>query len=243
MKDLVFTDGKKAYTTTLIIAEGCEIEHRSVMRLLQRHSNTETLSGFEIHKVSRGGRPVEYATLDEKQTTFLITLMRNSDVVVAFKERLTNAFFEQRRIISNLIQQSGNPDWQNVRKDGKIVYKQKTEVIKLFVEYATNQGSRNARMYYANLSKMENSALFFIEQKYKNLRDVLTIKQLMQISTADDVIEKALMEGMAKGLHYRDCYKLAKERIEAFASIIGKSPVLALDILQEPEQHRPTSLT
>ncbi|GAG26946.1 unnamed protein product, partial [marine sediment metagenome] len=104
-------------------------------------------------------------------------------------------------------------------------YKQKTDIIKMFVDYATNQGSKSATMYYSNLARMENKALFFIEQKYKNLRDILTIKQLMQACTADDVIEKALIDGMNDGLPYADIFQLAKSRIAAFAQIIGKSQV------------------
>lgn len=227
---LVLTDGKQAYTTTLIIAEGCNVEHRSTIQLLRKHSITQTLSTFEMSKVSRGGRPVEYAKLNEMQTTFLITLMKNSPQVVRFKEVLTREFFNQRQIISRLILQRENPNWQDARRDGKIIYRQKTDVIERFVEYATEQGSSNAKMYYSNLAKMENSALFFFEQKYKNLREVLTIKQLMQVSTADDIIDKALAEGMDGGQSYKDCYKLAKKRIVAFAEIIGKSPVLSLEI-------------
>lgn len=228
-KELVLLDGNKAYTTTLIVAEGCKVEHRATMQLLKRHQKTETLSTFEMLKVSRGGRPIEYAKLDEIQTTFLITLMKNSVPVVAFKEKLTNAFFKQRQTIANLIA-NRTPDWQNIRKDGKQIYLQKTDIIKEFVEYATNQGSKNAKMYYANLAQMENRALFFFEQKYKNMREVLTIKQLMQVSTADDVIDKALQEGMNRGVSYKECYELAKERIVSFVEIIGQSPVLALEL-------------
>lgn len=230
MSNLVIVKGKNVFTTSLVIAEGVGIEHRAVMALLNTHKNTDTLSTFEMSKVSRGGRPVNYAILNEIQTTFLITLMRNSKKVVKFKEKLTKEFYVQRNLISRLIAQQNNPSWQNVRKDGKIVYKQKTEVIKDFVDYATKQGSKSARRYYENLAKMENKALFLVEQKYKNLREIMTIKQLMQVATADDVIEKALAEGMSRSLDYHDIYKLAKDRVVAFAEIIGKSPVHNLSI-------------
>lgn len=232
--DLVLFEGNVAYTTTRIIADGCGIEHHAAMKLVKKYENDlnslGSTSGFEIRKFKTAGRPGEEALLDEEQTTFLITLMRNSPKVVKFKKELTKAFFQQRRIISNLIMQRDNPNWQEARRDGKIIYRQKTDVIKNFVEYATSQGSGNAERYYSNFARMENSALFFFEQKYKNMREVLTIKQLMQIATADDVIEKALKEGMDKGMHYKDCYKLAKERVISFAEIIGKSPVLSIEL-------------
>lgn len=234
-KDIVFLEGNRAMTTTLIIAEGCGIEHRAVMQLLKTHKHRQTLLAFQMSKVSRGGRPVEYATLTERQTTFLITLMRNSETVVLFKERLSNAFHDQRETISRLVAQRKDSDWQNVRKDGKHVYFQKTDVIKQFVDYAKGQGSQSAERYYCNLAKMENKALFFFEQRHQNMREVLTIKQLMQVSTADGVVEKALQDGMTRQLPYKDCYKLAKERIIAYAEIIGQSPVLAL-VLRGPEE-------
>jgi phage regulator Rha-like protein len=231
---MVINEGGKLLTTTLVIAEGVSIEHRAVMALLKRHSSTETLSTFGMSKVSRGGRPVEFAKLDELQTTFLITLMRNSKVVVSFKEKLTKEFFRQRAVIEGLIRESQTTahDWQNVRADGKQVYFQKTSVIKEFVDYATAQGSKNARMYYCNIAKMENKALFLIDQKYPSLRDVLTIKQLMQVATADGVINSAIKEGMTQGLHYKDIYVLARQRITALAKILGKSPILHLQNTQ-----------
>lgn len=223
---------------TFGISVGFEREHYRILQLISKHEKdfldleNNRVSNALIRrtlKVSKhAGRPVEEIMLNEQQAIFLGTLFRNTGKVIEFKKRLSKEFVEQKNIIANLIRQRRDPDWQNVRIDGKIVYRQKTDVIKKFVKYATNQGSKSAERYYANFAKMENSALFYFEQKYKNMREVLTIKQLMQISTADDVIEKALKEGMESGLNYKNCYKLAKERIIAFADIIGRSPVLAL---------------
>ena len=229
MNDLVRIEKNKAVTDTLIISKGINNRHENVMRLLKAYSHTETLSGFETRKVSNGGRPVEFAILSEVQTIFLITLMRNSDVVVEFKEKLSNAFIQQREIIQKLIAQQKDPNWMNVRKDGKHIYFQKTDIIKNFVEYAISQGSKSAKLYYVNFAKMENKALFVFEQKYPNLREVLTIRQLMQVSIADDIIEKAVKEGMEQGMFYKDIFKLAKERIVKYVEIIGQSPILGLE--------------
>lgn len=37
------------------------------------------------------------------------------------------------------------------------------------------------------------------------------------------VAQRALREGMESGLHYKDIYQLAKQRVEAIANMIGKS--------------------
>ena len=226
-------------TGTFIISQGFKRDHFRVLRLIEKHKerflrlDNKRLSMSLIKRrvpVKKAGRPVDEYLLNEQQFVFLGTLFRNTEKVLNFKERLAREFVKQRTWISNAIQQQKNPDWQNVRRDGKLVYKQKTDVIKRFVEYAASQGSQSATRYYTNLAKMENKALFYFEQKYKNLREVLTIKQLMQVSTADDVIEKALQETMDKKLHYKQGYKLAKKRIIAFSEIIGQSPVLALEL-------------
>lgn len=233
MTGLVLTDGKRAYTTTRIIADGVSVEHESVIRLVKKYAddmNEIGLSRFQIGKVQTGGRPQEVAELDEAQAIFLVTLMKNSKTVVKFKKKLTTGFLKMRDELAKRLDNQKVDGWENARKDGKIIYQQKTDVIKQFVDYATGQGSKSAFRYYGNLAKMENSALFFFEQKYENLREVLTIKQLMQVATADDVIEKALKEGMDQEMFYKDIYKLAKERIVAFADIIGKSPIAELTV-------------
>lgn len=230
MKDLVIIENEKLFTTTLVIAKGCNLDHRSVMKLLKTHKNTEILLRFEIAKVSRGGRPVEYAKLTELQTTFLITLMRNSEIIVKFKETLTKEFFKQRSIISNLIAQRKDENWKTVRKDGIAIYKPKTDKIKEFVEYAISQGSKNAKNYYANLANMENKALFVFEKRFPNMREVMTIRQLLNLSTADHIIENSLTESMDKGLPYKDCYLKAKEAVQKLAQLVGRSPVLAIAI-------------
>jgi phage regulator Rha-like protein len=228
MKNIVEIKGSVPFTTSIVIAEGVGIEHLAVMRLIKRYQHTETLSDFESQKVRTKGRPLIYAVLTEQQATFLVTLMDNNEKVVSFKEKLTNEFYRQRMVISALRSQRKDYEWQQQRVEGKIRYMQKTDTIKQFVDYATAQGSESAEKYYSNLAKMENSALFLIEQKYPNLREVLDLRQLMMVAVADDVIERALTEGMSNSLHYKECYKLAKERVIALAAVVGKSPVQRL---------------
>ncbi len=229
MNKLVRTENNLAVTDTLIISKGVNVTHKNVLELLNKYSNTKTLSAFETRMLKTKGRPTRYAVLNEKQATFLVTLMSNSDVVVEFKEELTDQFYKQRQAIEQMILQQKDPNWMNVRKDGKQVYFQKTNVIKDFIDYAIGQGSKSAKMYYVNFAKMENKALFVFEQKYPNLREVLTIRQLMQVSIADDIIEKAIKEGMEKEMYYKDIFKEAKKRIIKYVEIIGKSPILGLE--------------
>lgn len=209
-------------------------EHRALKKVIE--SNTEAFEDygvvrFEMQKPNaKGGRPTKGYLLNEDQFILLVLLARNSKEVIQLKIRVAKEFKRMKQTISNLIAQRKNPDWQNVRSDGKAIYLQKTDIIKEFVDYAKSQGSTSAERYYSNMATMENRALFFIERKYKNMREIMTIKQLMQIATADDVIEKAIREGIDQKLNYKDIYKLAKDRVIAFANIIGKSHIHDLSL-------------
>ena len=79
-----------------------------------------------------------------------------------------------------------------------------------------------------NLSRMELTGLFLLEQKYPNARDVMSIRQLHLIEMADEAIAISLEESMKMGLPYKECYQKAKEKIELLSRIFPKSPLPAL---------------
>ena len=234
MNDLVVIKNEVPVISTFALFERMGYkEHRMLKKVVSSHIDAFNEYGFVQLEVTKptskaGGRPTESYLLNEDQFVLLVLLAKNSKESVDLKLRVAREFKRMKQTIANLIAQREDPNWQQVRSDGKKVYLQKTDIIKQFVDYSTSQGSSSAKMYYMSLAKMENNALFFIEQKYKNLREIMTIKQLMQVSTADDVIEKALKEGMDKNMPYKEIYKLAKSRVIAFAEIIGKSHVHSL---------------
>ena len=207
-------------------------EHRTLKRIISENlaefeSRGLVISASTDAEIKKGkGRPDESYFLNERQFILLVMLAKNTPESVELKSRVEVEFHKMRSQLAKMAVKS--PDWQQVRKDGKVVYHQKTNIIKTFVEYATEQGSQSAKMYYKNLATMENKALFLVEQKYPNLREILNVKQLMQVATADQIIEKALEDGMEQKLDYHDIYQLAKERVIQFSNIIGKSQVIAL---------------
>lgn len=229
MNDLVIMKDEVPVVSTFNLFERMGYtEHRLLKRVIS--SNIDAFNDFGIlhldvqkPKKATGGRPIESYLLNEDHFILLVLLAKNNEKSIELKIRVSKEFKRMKQTISNFITQRQDPNWQNVRSDGKQVYLQKTDVIKQFVDYAKAQGSTSAERYYSNLATMENKALFFIERKYKNMREIMTIKQLMQIATADDVVEKAIKEGMDNNMPYKEIYQLAKERVIAFANIIGKS--------------------
>lgn len=235
-KDLVLLKDLEPRTTSLIISEQTGNSIDSVKRLIRTYKKQLEefgVLGFEIRKpTEKGGRPFEEFYLNEEQLTFLIMTFRNNEKVIDFKMRITKEFFRMKKALSKLSEEKATQDYQLARKSGKQLLKYKTDVVKSFVEYAINQGSNGYKtesLAYSNIAKMENKALFIIEQKFPNVREVLNTQQLMIIATADQIVEKALLEGMEKEMNYKDIYQMAKERVLKFAELMPKTPVPMLE--------------
>lgn len=102
-------------TSTEVIAKGMKQKHRTVVQLVRRYSGMLADMGrvqFEVAPfATAGGRQVrEVAMLNERQAAFLISLMRNSAEVVAFKAALINEFYRMR----DALQQRTNNLWQQM---------------------------------------------------------------------------------------------------------------------------------
>jgi phage regulator Rha-like protein len=85
-----------------VIAEGMAQQHASVIKLARKHQAALERFGlvrFEIRPRrhgSHGGGSVEFAMLNRDQAALLISLMRNTDEVVAFKANLIAEFGRMR---------------------------------------------------------------------------------------------------------------------------------------------------
>ncbi|MCP4274737.1 MAG: Rha family transcriptional regulator [Gammaproteobacteria bacterium] len=98
MKDIVLLHHDEPMTTSLAIAEGVEIAHKSVIQLIRKYLGEMQQFGevtFQM-RLNPQGSPTELTYLNEPQATLLLTFMRNSEIVVKFKVALVKAFFELR---------------------------------------------------------------------------------------------------------------------------------------------------
>lgn len=223
---------KEARVKTWDIWEGFGYkEHRAFKKVIFKNRERfekygKLISATTVAGNNTKGRFDESYFLNEEQFTLLVMLAKNTPESIDLKERIVNEFFRMRKQLSQMASVKSGDEWQAKRIDGKAVYKQKTDVIKQFVEYCENAGSKSARMYYTSLAQMENKALFIIDQKYPNVREVLNVKQLGQAMVADQIIEKAMIEEMEKGTEYHEIYKICKDRVIQFSEILGKSLVI-----------------
>ncbi len=205
-------------------------EHRTLKRVIaDNYIDFESLGllHLDVQKPTKktGGRPTESYVLNEDQFILLVLLAKNTPESVALKVRICKEFSATRKRLKAFQAQRQLPEWTEERTNGKIQHKLKSDKIKEFVEYAKASGSGSPAMYYTNLEKMQNSALFIVDQKFKNLREVQSSTQLGYSKVADHIVDKALAEGMAENLPYKEIYKLADRRVKEFSALVGKSEI------------------
>ena len=102
--------------STEVIAKGVGVQHKNVLALVRSHAGLLGEFGrvaFETRPfATRGGQQCrEVALLNERQTTLLLTLMRNSPKVAAFKVALIKEFYRMR----DALQQRDLNLWQQMQ--------------------------------------------------------------------------------------------------------------------------------
>lgn len=226
---LVTIQDDKPVAGTWLIAQGFGRNHKSILQVINKYRTSfENFGHLKSQKFkSTGGRPVVEYLLTETQTAFLGTLLRNSDQIVTFKEKLVKEFYRMKDAIVRAKSQHKDVEWIENRNKGKVARLEATDSMQEFIGYATRQGSKNADRYYCNITKMMNSMLFVVSGTYKNLRDLMTPKQLAITTAAEYTIDKALKDGMRKKMYYKDVYLLVKERVQTFATLYDKSEIIS----------------
>lgn len=109
MSELVFTRNGIAVTTSQLVAQGIDAEHRTVLQLIRKYVSDFEVFGdliFESIKgkaLPQGGfaKATEIAILNEPQTTLLLTFFKNTEIVRKFKVALVQKFYELRNQLSN----------------------------------------------------------------------------------------------------------------------------------------------
>lgn len=104
MNDLVFLapNTQEPFTTSDVIAEHAGVRHHAVQQMIQKHESdfrTFGVIAFQMRKPpsgSKGGRPETIYHLNEQQATLLMTYLKNTAQVRAFKKELVRQFYAMR---------------------------------------------------------------------------------------------------------------------------------------------------
>ena len=233
MENVIEIWGDEPRAGTSLIAKGFDREHKVVLRLIRDYDKDFKHFGvFSTRKLkSTGGRAANEIMLNEDQAMFLATLLRNNEKVVRFKRQLVDNFKKCRIELESLRKNRSEPNRQIAREAGKLVRKDTTDAMQEFVEYAKSQGSGSPKKYFMNITKMMNGLLFIVNGKFKNLRNVMSTKQLMTVSSAEQIIDRGLRDGMSRKKYYKDIYQDVKKRVMTFAELHGQSEVIEQHLL------------
>lgn len=211
MYELVELKGNNVFTNSKVIADGTNNQHESVVAIIRKYEKDILDFGnidFSDLKSGKRGQPERVYYLNEEQATFVITLLRNSKIVVKFKKELVRQFYAMRRFI--LEKQSKL--WGETRIANKENRLKETDVIKLLVDYAKEQGSTHSDKLYVTYTKLAKSVI-------GGNRDNITVSDLNNLTLVESIILQTIRIDMSMGMHYKDIYRDCKNRIEQFADI------------------------
>lgn len=98
---LVLLNGDSPYTTSEIIAEGAGMNHRRVRDAIRKYEKElESFGKVGAYQTTLpSGQHVPIYHLNEQQAAFLLTLLKNTPVVVEFKKELVRQFYAMRDFI------------------------------------------------------------------------------------------------------------------------------------------------
>ena len=192
--------------TSKVMAEVTNIRHDKLKSAISRHKSALETFGLltRYGGESSGGRPEVIYKLNEQQSTLLITFLKNTPVIVAFKTELVRQFYAMRAELQT----------RHVRREElKPVRKSLTDVIQ-----EQCAGDRWAYMRYTNLaykSVMGKNAV-----QIRKERDAPSKANAVEYLTADELADVTRAEGQIAvlldiGMDYLQVKALIMNRLAA----------------------------
>lgn len=102
--------------------------------------------------------------------------------------------------------------WIGTRNETKQARRYETDRIKLFVEYAKEQGSKNANRYYMIFTKLVNNKVGIQGDN----RDKASQETLMEIKTLETLVKMKIRKLMKEKMPYKKIYQEVKSMVEEF---------------------------
>lgn len=225
MNEIVTVQHREAITTSLKVAEVFNKNHQHVLDAIRKLDCPKEfgLSNFrQSSYVNEQNKKLPMYDITRDGFS-LLAMGFTGKKALQFKIKYIDAF---NRMEAALLQ-SRNLAWQEQRNDGKVARRIETDTIASFADYATAQGSQSAKKYYMQITRMTNQALFLVKQSSPQpFRDFLDSMQHSFLATAEYIVCDVLEDGMSAGLHYKDIYQLARERVERYAATLPKQKIL-----------------
>ncbi len=124
---------------------------------------------------------------------------------------------------------TGPADKLEARTEGKLARLLETDAIVRLIEYAREQGSKSANMYYMSITKLVHRTQFAMKNGSpgsKQFRDKLDTIQLSFLTTAEYAVARAVEEGLDRELPYKEIYRHVKGKVKSYVNSVGQVPLL-----------------
>lgn len=149
-------------------------------------------------------------TFISEEAVYNISFRSNKPEAKLFTKWVTKVL-RQIRINGFYVLGEKGEGWLKTREETKKVRRMETDTIKRFVEYAKENGSTHADMYYQNLTKLVQNHLG-IEA---GTRDDLDQNTLLRLKSLETVVDMHLNTLMNTDMPYKDMYAGVKELIQS----------------------------
>lgn len=195
-----------------LIAMDLGNNHKSTIELIEKYEPKFQRFGllpFQTEarrKGQHGGGEAKFALLNEDQSYFLLSLSRNTEIVVDLKADLVMAFREARNkeTVSNL--------------QYLPLYKEMHDEVRALALRAEERGSTTPeKIFHINANKAINSAMGIATGG----RDSLTLDQKLLLTTLQAVYRNQLKASMEAGEGHKEASKKAKDAAVEFVKYAG----------------------
>lgn len=181
-----------------------KIEEEDKMKFNNSNVEETYIRNFESKLPNRG------TTFLTEQGVYQITFRSNKIEAQQFTKWVSKVVKEIRRNGYYILEEQEKQKWFETRKETKEVRKQETDMIKILVEYAREQGSEHPEKYYISYTNLANKTLGI----KANERDKLNQSDLLKLKSFETLITIKIEQGIKEGLHYKEIYKKVKNFME-----------------------------
>ena len=227
--ELVEANGNDIFCDSSMVARKFGQDHDKVRKIINGlcddlsnlDSSIPISNRYKIVSEQRTYRGRNYNVYLMDRDFFSLLAMRfKTKKALEWQIKFINAFMAMENKILQFDLNESDKDWISARQESKQIRRKETDVIKDFVEYATEQGSQSAKFYYKHITKATYKALGFLAQKKPKLRESLNIIETSELILAENKATQLLKQYMDTGMKYKDIYKYVKKDLIVYADSI-----------------------
>jgi Rha family phage regulatory protein len=222
--ELVELKKGNVYCDTGVIARKFGMQHAKVVQAMETlipKLDDFRVTGFHpyFEKEEREYRGTKYNAYLLNRDCFILLGMRfDTKLARRWQGQFIAAFNSLEQRILSADTNATDPTWLTHREQGRVARIEETDVIKKFVAYATEQGSKSAQFYYKHITTATYKALGLMYQRKPKLRDSMNLYEIAELLLAERIAKNSLDKYMKLGRHYKDIYESVKDDLMMFCN-------------------------